>query len=82
MDYISISNEVDISEVRIGSKANGQSIRSIDFRKRFSLNVIALIREGKTIIEINPDEVLRGDDVIAVIGKKENISRFEDFLSN
>lgn len=82
MDYISISNEVDISEVRIGPKAHGQTIRSIDFRKRFSLNVIALVRGGETIIEIDPDEVLRGDDVIAVIGKKENISRFEDYLAS
>lgn len=81
MDYISISEEVDISEIRIGENYHGQTIRSLDFRKRFSLNVIALVRGGETIIEIDPDAVLQGDDVIAVIGKKENIARFEAFLA-
>ena len=81
MDYISISNEVDISEVRVGEHMHGQTIRSIDFRKHFNLNVIALVRGGDTIIEIDPDDVLRSDDILAVIGKKENISRFEEFLA-
>lgn len=82
MDFISISNDVDISEVRIGNKVHGQTIRSIDFRKRFNLNVIALVRGRETIIEIDPDETLHSDDVIAVIGKKENISRFEAYLAD
>lgn len=82
MDFISISNDVDISEVRVGAHVHGQTIRSIDFRKRFSLNVIALVRGRETIIEIDPDETLRSDDIIAVIGKKENISRFEAYLAD
>lgn len=82
MEYISISEEVDISEVRIGPNVHGQTIRSIDFRKRFNLNVIALVRGKETIIEIDPDQVLRSDDVIAVIGKKENIARFESYLAD
>ena len=43
--------------------------------------MIALVRGGDTIIEIDPDDVLRSDDVLAVIGKKENIARFEEFLA-
>lgn len=37
--------------------------------RALNLNVIALVRGGDTIIEIDPDDVLRSDDILAVIGK-------------
>ncbi|MEG0767314.1 MAG: TrkA family potassium uptake protein [Clostridia bacterium] len=81
LDYISISDEVDISEVQLNARLRGQTIRGFDFRKRFGLNVIAIVRADQTIIEIDPDEALREQDIIAVVGKKENINQFEAFLA-
>lgn len=81
LDKISLSEEADISEILLSSRMNGKTIRTVDFRGRFSLNVIAIVRAAQTIIEINPDEPLQEGDVIAVVGRKENIARFEAYLA-
>ena len=81
LDHLSLSDEADITEIRLNDRIHGKSIRSFDFRGRFGLNVIAIVRGEKTIIEINPDAPLSDGDVIAVVGKKENIERFERFLA-
>ena len=39
-------------------------------------------RGRNTIIEIDPSHILREDDLIVVIGKKNNIRNLEDFLGN
>ncbi|MEG1569986.1 MAG: TrkA C-terminal domain-containing protein, partial [Clostridia bacterium] len=81
LDKISLSEEADISEILLSARMNGKTIRTLDFRGRFSLNVIAIVRAAQTIIEINPDEPLQEGDVIAVVGRKENIARFEAYLA-
>ena len=82
LDYISLNDEVDISEFRLNARLSGQTIKNIDFRKRFGLNIIAIVRGGSTVIEIDPTDTLREGDVIAVVGTKENLSRFETYLGN
>ncbi|NLO86704.1 MAG: TrkA family potassium uptake protein [Clostridiales bacterium] len=80
LERISLSNEVDITELKLSKRMNGKTIRNFDFRTNYGLNVIAIVRQNQTIIELNPDEPLHEDDVIAVLGTKENIARFENFL--
>lgn len=46
-------------------------------RKKYGLNIIAIVRGEETIVEILPDFILRTDDLLAVIGKKDNVLQFE-----
>lgn len=81
LERISLSDQVDITEIKLNHRIKGKTIRGFGFRPNYGLNVIAIVRQNQTIIEINPDEPLHEDDVIAVLGKKESIARFESFLA-
>ena len=80
LDFIELRDDITISELKISSKIAGQTVAELDIRKKFKLNIIAIEREEKTLIEITPDCILKENDSIVVIGKKQSISKFEEFL--
>lgn len=80
MDYIALNDDITISELKLTGKIAGQSVLQANLRKKYSLNIIALEHEKKTTTVITPELVLNQDDVMVVVGKKDDIKRFEDFL--
>jgi trk system potassium uptake protein TrkA len=66
--------------LKLTGKIAGQSVLQADLRKRFKLNIIALEQAGKTTTEITPELLLNKDDVMVVVGKKEDIKRLESYL--
>lgn len=80
LDYLDLSREYSISEFTLTPKLAGLTVLEVDLRRKFSLNIIAIVRGEETIVEIAPDLKLKTDDLIAVIGKKENVLRFEKFV--
>lgn len=77
LDNISLNNNVEIAEVRLTEKSAGRSVLEMDLRRSFGLNIIALEHNGKTDTEVDPAYIFKGDEILVVIGKKENITRFE-----
>lgn len=80
LDYIDLSKQFAIWQIRLTDKLNGRSILDVDIRKRFGLNIIAIVRENETIVEISPDTKLYENDLVAVVGDKNNILKFERYL--
>lgn len=82
-DYISMGKDVEIVEVELTNKMIGKSILDLGLRKRYSLNVIAIHHEKGIELEFLPSYQLKKGDVIVVIGKEENVSRFiNDYSDN
>ena len=77
LDNISLNNDVEIAELRLPDVYVGRSVLEMDLRRKAGLNIIALQHSGKTEIEVDPEYVFREDDILVVIGKKENIRKFE-----
>jgi trk system potassium uptake protein TrkA len=80
MDYITLNDDITISELRLTDKVAGQSVMQASLRKKFKLNIIALQHDEKTTTDITPELVLHENDVLVVVGKKEHIRKFETFL--
>lgn len=80
LEYISLSDDIDISELKLTSKIEGMSLKSLNLREKFGLNVIAIRHNDKTIIELDPAQILSENDIIVVLGQCSNIMRFEKFL--
>lgn len=80
LEYISLGVDVDIAELEISDKADGMKVIALDLRRRFSLNMIAIKRNGTTTADIGPETVLHRGDVVAVIGNIGNVERFEMWL--
>ena len=80
LDYISLDNSVEIRQIQVPDRFVGHSIMEIELRPKFGLNIIALKSDHETTIEVNPDYRFKKDDVITVIGKIDNIDKFERTL--
>jgi K+ transport systems, NAD-binding component len=81
MEYITLSEEIDISELKLTRKLNDITIVEANLRKKFGLNIIALKHNGETSIEIEPDQMLMENDIIVVVGKRLNIKQLENYLN-
>jgi trk system potassium uptake protein TrkA len=81
MDYIRLNDDVTITELKLTTKIDGQTVLQAGIRKRFKLNIIALEHENKTTTDITPDLVLNKNDIMVVVGKKDHIKRFEAYLT-
>lgn len=80
LEYISLSDEIDIMEIKLSEKVEGKTVIELNVRSRYGLNIIAR-RRGETIsTDILPNMVLHADDSLTVIGKTESIHKFEDDL--
>lgn len=77
LDYISLDNEVEIQQIPVTTAMLGKSVQEMNIRQRYGLNIIAIERERVTDIEVSPQYRFSAGDIIVVIGKLENIKRFE-----
>jgi trk system potassium uptake protein TrkA len=81
METIELRGDIAITELRLTDRLANQSIRKVNFRQKYNLNIIALEHDGETTTEISPDFILSKGDNIVVIGRRENINKLENFLS-
>jgi trk system potassium uptake protein TrkA len=82
LEYISLSDDTDISEIELTAKEGGRTIEQLNLRKRFGLNIIAVRHADKLETEIDPKRQLQKGDLLVVIGKCTNINKFEQYLGS
>lgn len=81
LDFIFLDNDIEIQQVPVSGSLVGKTIREINIRKKYSLNIIAIEHQQDTIIEFAPDYEFLEEDIIVVIGKLQNIRKFERAFS-
>ncbi|HEX8116121.1 MAG TPA: SLC13 family permease, partial [Pyrinomonadaceae bacterium] len=71
------AGDAELFEVLIlrGSEFNGRSLRSLDFRDRYDLTVLAINRHGMALLTKLSTVILRFGDVLLVQGRKETVER-------
>jgi len=80
IEYISLSSEIDIMEIKLTKKTAGKSVLELNVRGNFGLNIIAVKHGGVITTDIYPTTVFDADDTITVIGSRNAVRRFEDFI--
>lgn len=77
LDYIELSPEYTIVELTAPKSLTGQTLRDLNFRARFGINVLAL----KTGEEINAaphaSDVVNEGDILVLLGTNEGVRRLE-----
>lgn len=71
LEYIEFSEDYSIVEVKTPIKWIGKTLRELDVRNKYKINVIAIIKEQpahKIDINPDPDMVLEATDTVAMIG--------------
>ncbi|WP_010649583.1 potassium channel family protein [Oceanobacillus massiliensis] len=77
LDYLELSDDHSIVEVKAGKKMVGKSLIDLDVRANYGCNIVA-IKHGRDInVSPKAEEPLHEDDILIVIGADKDISRFE-----
>lgn len=78
IDYIELSQEYSIAEVKASRKLHNKTIVELDIRKRFGCNIVAIQRGEEIFVSPRADLTILEGDILVVIGRDEDISRFDE----
>ena len=73
VDYIELSDDINVVSVSVPKQYVGKALSDTDLRSVYNVNVIAIRRAGKSIINPRADEVFEAGDQMVTIGTPENI---------
>ena len=77
LDYIALGDGVEVRRIAVGGKMLGKSVRQLDVRKVYGINIIAVEHGNQTNVEFAADYTFKEGDSVAVIGKVGKIDKFE-----
>ncbi|OKL37347.1 potassium channel family protein [Domibacillus mangrovi] len=78
LNFIELSNEYSIEEIKIPSSMGGKSLQDLSIRATYHLNVIAVMSHDEVTISPTPDHIMNDGDILIVIGKKSDLSAFSN----
>ncbi|WP_242919093.1 cation:proton antiporter domain-containing protein [Pontibacter liquoris] len=87
----SIGNfEVELPDIEVASlrvytgdrEILEKPLQEVNIRNKFNVTVVALKRDGNTMLNINAKTILKQGDVLYVIGKPGDVMRFNNYLKN
>lgn len=76
LNFIELAKDYSIEEIKLPSSMAGKSLKELNIRAKFNLNVIAIKNEEKINISPSPNEVIQEGDVLIIIGEKEGLLLF------
>ena len=58
------------------------TVQEMNLRQRYGLNIIAVKRGEEVTVDIRPQMQLHAPDILAVVGRHDQVNRFENDLQN
>ena len=80
-DYIELTEEYSIYEIPIMRSWTGKSIGEVDIRAKYHVNVLGMKKDGKLDLLPGANYVMREDEHIMVLGRKEDIDKILKHLT-
>jgi trk system potassium uptake protein TrkA len=75
LNFIELSDFIRMIEIQPKKEWLEHSLREIDLRKKYKTNVIAIRKDGKLNMDIDPDEVLHEDMSLLVTIHKNDLKK-------
>lgn len=77
LDYLELSDEYSIVEIRANQKLSGATLIDLDIRAKYGVNIVAIKREDHILVSPQAIEEIQLNDILIVIGSDVDIHRFE-----
>lgn len=77
LEYIELSDEHGIIELEPPESWIGKSITGLNIRVKYSVNIIAIKRNGKIIVSFDPKEPIEKEDVFVLIGNNKSLNKIQ-----
>lgn len=77
VDMISLSNDVSMVEIDVRNEWIGKNLIELNLRKKYGFNVVALKKNGKANVNINPEQIMDGDTTLIVVTNTANLKKLK-----
>lgn len=77
LDYLELSDEYSIAEIRANEKLAGFTLIDLDIRAKYGVNIVAIKRQTQILVSPQAIEEIQLNDILIVIGSDLDIHRFE-----
>lgn len=77
LDYLELSDEYSIMELRANGKLAGYTLIDLDIRAKYGINIVGIKRGQDILVSPQADTKIEIGDVLIVIGSDADINRFE-----
>ncbi len=75
LDFVQLSERINISKLMIPSKIIGKTVLSVNLRREFGVNIIAIENGGNVCEIVSPDYTFREGDILFLSGTKGGLNR-------
>jgi trk system potassium uptake protein TrkA len=80
LDYIELSPDFSIVEVNAIPEWINKTLRQLNMRTKYGLNVMAIKRNNEVMISPHADDMILENDILVVVGQKQDIEKLEKIL--
>jgi trk system potassium uptake protein TrkA len=93
LHHLDISEEHTIAEIIVGESFIGKTIRELNLRSRFGVNIVGIKKKISHVTDAgenvfvekyvdfpSPDDVIEGEDVLVMVGSERAISELERYV--
>lgn len=77
LDIADISDDISIIELNVKPEWIGKSLIELELRRKYSINVIALTKNGNVEIAIQPDTIIEENMKMIIIADKKGIAKLK-----
>lgn len=77
LDFIELSDQYGIAEVQLPEGWAGKSLRELNIRAKYGVNIIAIRENGKINVVPAVDEALQAGCVLVAVGANEKLTRLK-----
>lgn len=77
LDFIELSDEYGIAEVQLPAAWVGKSIRELNIRAKYGVNIIAIRENGKINVVPDANEPLAAGCVLVTVGANDKLTRLK-----
>lgn len=78
LDHIELSDDYSIVDLKVGPSLIGKNLRQLDIRNKYLCNVMGIkSNNGKMNIAPHAEDLIKESDVLVVVGKNEDLQKFE-----
>lgn len=77
LDYIELASDYSIMEIEALEKWVGKTLKELDIRKKYGINIIAIKTKDEINVSPSPDLKIAERDILIAIGKDKNLEKLE-----
>ena len=75
LDYIALDSEYSIYDIAVPADWHGKTVGTLDIRKKYSLNLLAVRENGHPSMAVTSDTVLQENQTVLVLGKWKDVQK-------